>query len=122
MIHVGEEWGRHPSAPTWSSCVPISDEHHCEFCGTTEWTWVYPLLNRPAWSRLINFGIADWWCVCDSCRPDVEAAKVDELAVRLVQTEPLENRPAATVALFFAKRSGPAIERSAAQAQEAASG
>jgi len=79
MIRPGEEWGRHRLAPSWADCVPISDDHYCEFCGSREWTWVYPLLNRPVWMRLIDFVIADWWCVCDACRPDVENARVDEL-------------------------------------------
>ena len=117
MILPGEEWGRHPSAPPWAAVVPISNDHHCEFCGTRDWAWVYPLLNRPVWMRLIDFVIADWWCVCESCRPDVEAARVDELARRLDAWEPLAGRPAALVAAFYAKRSGPAISRHNAQAE-----
>jgi hypothetical protein len=38
-----------------------------------------PAAERPVWMRLIDFVIADWWCVCDACRPDVENARVDEL-------------------------------------------
>ena len=101
----------------------MADEQSCFICGSTDWRYVYLLLNAPDWVQALPW-VVNWFVtMCASCHTAFQAGDDDALNAASGQSDHVGSAPDTTELLrvLRARSSEPAVPREVARRTSAGS-